>query len=378
MSNPASHPLVVTIADDLTGALDSGVEFAKHGLATYVATSPDHLDEALAQAPTCLVINTASREIAAAQAQQIHDRLRQKLDHLEDHYLFKKVDSRLKGNIAAEINGLIGPQQKQVILAPAIPAMGRLHQAGILTGSGIETPINIAERCSDLSQPVHVPDIANQTDFNTILQTAPGQALFVGAKGMAQALAQTLVQTLVQTPAPHQTDDIPAKPSTKQTFKPLAGTMLAAIGSRDPITLRQIDSLSARQLAAVRHVAVPDGDISEKITEKDTSLLLQLTAGPNPQDSIRVGAKFTAVASEIFKRHQYDNLIACGGQTAQDLLQTLSVRLLKLTGELYPGVPVAEALFDSRRFWLITKSGGFGDPDLLANLFARQSEPPQA
>ncbi len=367
MSNPATPPLVITIADDLTGALDSGVEFAKRGLATYVATAAEHVETALSHKPQCLVINTASREIGEAKAHHIHRSLRATLgDDLSRSLLFKKVDSRLKGNIATEINGLIGDQARQVVVAPAIPDMGRRHQAGILSGVGIDQPIAIAERCDGILSPIRVPDVSGQDDFTPAIEAASAGALFVGAKGMAHALAKHVI-------AKH-----PLGENAPRSSQGLKGSLLAAMGSRDPITLRQIDSLTACNLEFLHHVTAPNGHVSDVVTKKNTSLLLQLTEGEVTQNRAEVGERFTSLAASIFKLNQYDNLFCCGGQTAQDLLEALSIPLLKLTGELFPGVPVSEALFDSRPFWLITKSGGFGDPDLLANLFARQFSTPKA
>lgn len=366
MPHQAKPPLVITIADDLTGALDSGVEFAKCGLSTYVATSAQYLDAALDASPDCLVVNMASREISAAEALKRHSDLRRALAGLDKSLVFKKVDSRLKGNISAEINGLIGSQSKPIILAPAIPDMGRVHQAGQLSGTGIDKVIDVAERCRPLACPIHVPDILQQQDFARVIEAAPGDALFVGAKGIAQALAASLS---------HQHG---VESEMEPPLKSIKGSLFAAIGSRDPITLRQIDSLSACKLADFRHMSAPDGCLSEAIMDKGGSLLLQLTDGGSGQSSDIVGARFTAAAAEIFKQNQHDNLFACGGQTAQDLIDILSIPVLKLTGELFPGVPVSEALFDSRPFWLITKSGGFGDPDLLANLFKRRLDTSKA
>nr|WP_321445097.1 four-carbon acid sugar kinase family protein [uncultured Cohaesibacter sp.] len=367
MSNSATPPLVITVADDLTGALDSGVEFAKCGLETYVATAATHVEAALSHKPQCLVINTASREIGEAKAHHIHRTLRAALgDDLTHSLLFKKVDSRLKGNIATEINGLVGHDKRQVIVAPAIPDMGRRHQAGILSGVGIDQPVAIAERCDGISSPIYVPDVTGQDDFTPAIDAASAGALFVGAKGMAQALAQHLIAKR------------PVGGNAKRPSQCLEGSLLAAIGSLDPITLRQIDSLMTCNLESLRHIKAPNGHVSDVITKKTTSLLLQLTKGDSTQDSAEVGERFTALAASIFKLNQYDSLFCCGGQTAQDLLEALSIPLLKLNGELFPGVPVSEALLDSRPFWLITKSGGFGDPDLLANLFARQFSTPKA
>ncbi len=104
------------IADDLTGALDAAAPFAMRGLKTVVALSPHGLPEALATGASVVGVSTDSREVDPDIARS---RMGAVLEGLPETVgLFKKIDSRLKGNVAAELD-MIGFERALVV--PAIP-----------------------------------------------------------------------------------------------------------------------------------------------------------------------------------------------------------------------------------------------------------------
>ena len=59
---------LVVIADDLTGALDSAVEFAISGFRTVCARTVDDLDAALALGADVVAVSTGSRELPETEA----------------------------------------------------------------------------------------------------------------------------------------------------------------------------------------------------------------------------------------------------------------------------------------------------------------------
>jgi 4-hydroxythreonine-4-phosphate dehydrogenase len=59
-------------------------------------------------------------------------------------------------------------------------------------------------------------------------------------------------------------------------------------------------------------------------------------------------------------------LIVFGGDTARAILHELNVTSVTPIGEILAGVPVSVFEFEGRAIGLITKAGGFGDPDTLA------------
>ena len=115
------------LADDLSGAADAGVAFALRGLVTEV-----HWGEApgsAASSAEVIAFDTGSRRLDAAGAAQRQVEVLRRL-RAPGMALFKKIDSTLRGQPAAEIAAIHQYVAARVILAPANPAMGRSTRGG--------------------------------------------------------------------------------------------------------------------------------------------------------------------------------------------------------------------------------------------------------
>ena len=85
------------IADDLTGALDTGVQFSKWGLSSLFSLKGSVYGEV-----ACVIMNTDSRAVSADIAA---DRAWRAACLLRGRMLYKKIDSTLRGNLGLEIIG---------------------------------------------------------------------------------------------------------------------------------------------------------------------------------------------------------------------------------------------------------------------------------
>ena len=190
------------IADDLTGALDAAAPFATRGINTVVALTPSALPEALGQGARVVSVSTNSREVTPDAAKQA---VRLAVGMLpRDTLLFKKVDSRLKGNIAAELDAI---DHERCLVAPAIPEFGRITRNRQITGFGVSEPIDIPLRLGRHAATACIPDVEVEADMDRALLLSHG--LFVGARGLAQAIARSMASQAVL-PAP--------TPSAKSAF----------------------------------------------------------------------------------------------------------------------------------------------------------------
>src|SRR5688500_8311779 len=91
------------LADDLTGAADSAVAFAKRGINTWV-TWKDGVPTT-SKPPAVIAYNSASRELTAAAAIAAQRAALEKFLR-PGTKLFKKIDSTLRGQPAIEIRML--------------------------------------------------------------------------------------------------------------------------------------------------------------------------------------------------------------------------------------------------------------------------------
>ena len=146
---------ILLIADDLTGALDASVAFAARGLSVLCASTPDATGRAIDLAPDVLAVSTNSRDLseddAVARLKAVVERARS-VPNWDEVVLFKKVDSRLKGHIAAEM-ALLADYRRDALVCPAIPRLGRFVRDGAVCGSGVAEPIQVAGRC-DVPSPL--------------------------------------------------------------------------------------------------------------------------------------------------------------------------------------------------------------------------------
>ena len=334
------HPVdptagLIIIADDLTGALDASAPFATATTAVSVATSSNALPAALDRGTPVVAVSTRSRDITPDQAAA---RIHQVLANLDtDRRLFKKIDSRLKGQLAAELAALPpGP----LLVLPAIPVFGRVVRNGGICGFGVTEPIPIRPRLGLRGAGAIIPDTESDADIAEALASAPSDAVLIGARGLGVVLAQSW-------------GGISAVPA------PLSGRIAVAVGSTDPITLAQLAPLAAQGIPIS---PAPDGFYDGTVPAGDI-VILQATPGTGGMTEAEVAATF-ARSFIPFSRDR-DCLLLTGGATAEAVLDALGVGVLTIEGELLPGLPLSRA----GPWRIVTKSGGFGEPDTLNRLF---------
>ena len=340
-------PEILVVADDLTGALDSAVAFAGGG-AVRVARRVEDVACALTGDPRVLAVSTGSREETEAAARDRIAALAAVLDLPNVSLVMKKVDSRLKGHVAAETALLAQLSARDhVLVAPAIPDMGRVQHEGQLTGAGITGAIDIAARFPGAT----IPDIVTDADLDVAVAGGGAGTLWVGARGLAFALARSR--------------GIPAAPSPA-----LPGPVLFAIGSRDPITAAQVARLG--EWTAL--LAAPDGEVPEAAPEVRA---IVMTEGGSRRPGTEAGGAFADGLVRALDRIRPMTLLASGGETADAVLDRLGIGCLDVVAEIAPGLPVCTVHTAWGEMRIATKSGGFGAPDLLARI-AAMAEPSPA
>jgi len=144
---------LAVIADDLTGANDTGVQFAKQGLNTtvlfsYTQLQPSHLTEDV------IVLNSDSRAIEAGKSYDIVYDLTAQLKQLGVSNVFKKIDSTMRGNIGPEIDAVMDAFNYKVsFVIPAFPKSNRTTINGEHFVNGVL--LEKAEMAKDPASPVN-------------------------------------------------------------------------------------------------------------------------------------------------------------------------------------------------------------------------------
>lgn len=333
--------LSLILSDDLTGALDSAVGFAGDGTKVIVARNPGAVTAAMAQRPDVLAINTSSREVCPDVAKR---RVAEALATLQPAMfstIMKKVDSRLKGNIAAELQALIQWMgTSRAVACPAIPSMGRRVEGGALVGAGVDAPIDVSAR---MGMSAGAPDVQTDADIDRLVY-GEERTLWIGARGLAFALARRAGI---------------AAPMVGR----LNGPIMIANGSRDPVTLAQIDNLPDWVLV----LRAPDGLVVQSETPAG-SFVVSISDGGAGLTGGQAAAELARSIRSLADAAQPASLLICGGESAQSALDLFDADCLQVTAELCPGLPLFEIAAPWGRLRVATKSGGFGDAGLLADI----------
>ncbi|TXN00750.1 four-carbon acid sugar kinase family protein [Methylobacterium sp. WL64] len=400
----------LVLADDLTGAADCAIAFARRGYATAVTWGEE--------APTpsgglaVLAYDADSRGLPAEAAAQRHAEV---LDRLlePDRILFKKIDSTLRGQPAAETVAAIACQTARAgsafgILAPAFPATGRTTVAGRIRVDG--RPLEDAEvwrrdhtyPSADLAEMlgsvgirsavvpletvrgpalaavlagiaaagtgVAICDAETDDDLGRIAAGAPANrpaTFFIGSAGLAHALAAADIPTTGEpirtAPGQHGTLIVVGSLATASR---VAACKLAALKDvaylpASPETLLHDPTGRTALAARVAQVTTAGGDVLVEIAIDGT---LDTILGPRLVRGL--ADALAPVAPQI------GALAVTGGETAAALLACCGVGGIRLVDEIEPGVSLGLTL-GQLSIPIATKAGAFGDADTLIRITER-------
>lgn len=160
-SKDQRNPVVAVVADDLTGAGDTAVQFAKCGVRTVIVIPPDYGGSGnpgdgisdFARGAGVLVVNTNSRADPPDEAYRKATEAARMLKRAGCYFLYKKIDSTLRGNLGTEIDAvLLQFEARGALVAPAFPRTGRTTRDGVQYLHGI--PIGETAISRDPTNPV--------------------------------------------------------------------------------------------------------------------------------------------------------------------------------------------------------------------------------
>jgi len=249
----------------------------------------------------------------------------------EAKILFKKIDSTLRGAVAAEIRAAraaVGPA-RPIVVAPAFPAQGRTMKGGRIHVNGKPLPgANLDELAGEPG--VVLCDAQSDAQLRSIARKGLAmkqRPLFVGSAGLARALASLLGR----------------KPAAARPRAP-AGAIVVVVGTAAQASARQ-----AKRLArAAPRLGIELYQLEWKHAPAAADVPLVHAFG-------RIAARHPDAAAYVLT----------GGETARAVLGARGIRAFRLLGEVEPGVPYGAALPSGLR--ICTKAGGFGDADTLVH-----------
>ena len=338
----------LVLADDATGALECASLLAGLGCPVTLRLAPG-------SGEGVEVVDTESRHLPAEQAAaRVREWLRPGVP------VFKKTDSTLRGNIAAELGALLG--DGPVVYLPAYPALGRTVRGGRLFVSGV--PVNETEFARDARQPVREAGIADLfTDLTENIPDAPALATALARPERRVLIcdAETAADLDAYVPVLRSSPALPALagpagfiprwaelagfPAAAPPAIPRPEKWLVVCGSRHPVSRRQAAFAEAAGIAVVKTPDAVDADpaaIAAALADRAAAAIETLDPG---------------------------GIVIMGGDTVWALWRALGITSVTPLPEILPGI--AASLSPDRRRLFVTKAGGFGDDSLLDRILER-------
>jgi len=401
---------VAIIADDLTGAADSGVQLVHSGYRTAVAFSGAPIPSG--NDLDAVAVDTDSRSLpagfAAKRVVEAGHAVR------EARIVYKKIDSTLRGPIGAELAAALGATRRsKVVVAPAFPSAGRETRGGTQLVHG--EPVHETCFSKDPANPVlesYIPsllahafqsivalsvtevrngepirdalesnvcivaDAESDADLLALVRAVPdpSSVLWVGSAGLAKALGEVYPgsrnDATLETPAS-------------------ASSALAVVGSINRVAREQLRRLAEEPglaPAVLDTTALVSGPSEDAVKEaagevraalsgnrcavlcsaagKEVDSALRQSMVSEEEISERVADALARVVARLSGEGLFDALVLTGGDTAVRVARELGATGILLHGEIESGIPIG-TLIGSRSYRVVTKAGGFGNPNTL-------------
>jgi uncharacterized protein YgbK (DUF1537 family) len=408
------------IADDLTGANDTGAQFSRRGGAVLVLLSLERSPQGIEEGWDAVVINSGSRNLPPGEARQRMALAIERLEALGVPLLYQKIDSTLRGTWAEELDVALAHRKGAVFLAPAFPLNGRTVEGGILKVHG--EPLQLSEAARDELSPVRSGDIVDllgerlgrasrKIGLETLskgaetVRMAARHAMSQGARVLVcDARTQSDLAAVAEAALPFLPDALmcgsaglarelaermgPDRAAAGMPSPRSSGPVLVVAGSRSRVTVEQV----ARLIQAERpsHVEIDPGAVDGPWNEPRRAGLaealvaeLRANAGARvwlvtigedsagesarfQQRSERLNSLLGAVAARAFHAQPLSGLVLTGGDVAASVLESLQAIGVRLGAEILPGIPLGAIMGGAHEgLGLVTKAGAFGPPEAL-------------
>lgn len=407
---------LLIISDDFTGALDTGVQFAANGAATYVMVDAKIDYTKIASNIEVLVIDAETRHLDKTAAYETVFSIVKEASKIGIPYIYKKTDSALRGNIGAELNAALQASgARHIHFIPAFPKMGRTTVGGIHYVNGV--PVSQSVFGKDPFEPVLYSDIkkiiGSQSEIETHilgkeipessssaegvlvydsscdkdieniahdLKTKGEMHLIAGCAGFAYMLSQIL--------------DFGGK---QPRVPEISANMLVACGSVNPVSVAQCDD--AEHKGSPRFKLTPEQKLDPDWVEsfdaaayiqklydscKKNPLVIFDTNDGKDIESTTVYAQKTGISSEQMRTNIMSvmgnllerlidtglssTILIMGGDSLIGFMRQAGIKAISPVCEMECGVVLSQLKYKEKTLNIISKSGGFGKETLFSDL----------
>jgi uncharacterized protein YgbK (DUF1537 family) len=353
------------IADDVTGAGDASVQFARRGWETFLSL---HTAAAvpLPDGLSVIATTTDSRALGDEVAHTLtHDAVA-RLSAAGVDRVFLKIDSTMRGSVHGQITGALHAWQThypraRAIVCPAYPRMGRTIRDGrlLVNGEPVErtaigrdpvTPVTTSDMHVLLpaSSSIAVADAESDADLASLAAAIAAEgpsAIAVGSGGLAEALADAL------------SSDPQAGGRRRERFD----RAWRAIGERR----------KARILLLVSSLNPASHAQTERLRRTFPDVAVVLAPVERVENAL-MAERLADQFGDLVARERWDAVGLIGGDGARAALTRIGASGIQIVDSLVEGIPVgviAGGVADG--LLVFTKAGGFGAEDALVKAVER-------
>jgi len=427
----------IIIADDLTGANDTALQFFKKGFSTKIVIDYNH-DFNDIENVDVWSISTESRNIDKETALNRTIEISKKLkEHLSVENYYKKIDSTLRGNVGLEIVAIMDSLEKEIaIIAPAYIEEGRTTVGGyqLLNGMVIERT-----QCAlDPKAPIYesyIPDIIKK-DLNPQLHELIGTiGLNIITKGagpislkinelvqsgkkiiVADAMSNTDLEQIALAIDKSSYNILPCgsaglanaisktkKEDSENNLNQKIPNLpkLIISGSATQLTLKQIGKLKednkeiffidleikniieginenlihtiSEKLSQGKNIVIHSSYINKEILDEEDLNQLIDAGIAKNEFSDKITNFLSNLVYEINSKNEFI-LIMVGGETSYKCTSKIDSVYLDVLDAISPAIPLCK---DKHGRYIVTKSGNFGNANTLIEIldyFNKQNE----
>lgn len=398
------------VADDFTGANDTGVQMRRRGLPTHVMFA----GRKIPAGDHSLVIDTESRGMTGEEAKEATVKAVEEVDFSSFKYVIKKVDSTLRGNVAEEIFAVDRAFGSElVIFAPALPDLDRTTVDGVHRLKGIR--ITETELAKDPKKPVTEDNLAKilekvydeKVTYVPLDRIREGKIAFEGRLFTFDAVLNSDLQAVIRAALATGKKILwVGTAAMADNLMEMENKTYPALGIAASVSSVTGVQIKTAEAAGVALISVPvhevlagktgtkpyvDAVVKSLKDGKDTILLssssydrAQLALSEEEgkkkgletwQVSEYVQSLMGAMAKEIFEQAEVSGVFLTGGDTAMGVLESLKADGSSILSEIAVGIPMMRLVGGSMEgLKVVTKAGAFGKEDAILFAFRKLKE----
>lgn len=370
--------MVVVIADDFTGAAEmAGIALTKQFSVEIVTSLP------LKTEASVVVISTDTRSLPEDEAKLKLEEVAQFLQEIKPSFLFKKIDSVLRGHIVAETEVLLNRLSfTKALLVPTNPSLGRTIRDGhyfvqnvpicetsfakdpefAMTSSLVTdmikngTALQVA-KCHEVlpQEGIVIGEATCEADVFSWANQVQSDMLMVGAGDFFNALLDKIPSEKNNTKEPAK--NLPNKVLyvSGTTFEGSVAAIKKTFHQYENVSYLPVELFTEVNKEALLHEWAKR--ITQLMNQHDKVIIaFGELAEFNPQPS-QLARWMAAVVKEVLSLTSIDSLLIEGGATAAAIMKKLALSRFIPTKVYAPGVIQMKCL--EKSFYLTIKPGSY-------------------